>query len=169
MKLRKAWMVGLAAVSILGAASCSKAPTADTPEGALHRYVTLAFEARNISAKKDLMELSTGDALGYLQRMSDEDFKKQFLESNLKFVSLKAKDKRQDAAGDVSMVYELAYKEGQPANATVHTNKKIAYLTHEGNSWKIKATKNMKSFVERKEDLLITPDATEQNQAPAKK
>jgi hypothetical protein len=66
-------------------------------------------------------------------------------------------------------VYELSYKEGQPANATVHTNKKIAYLTRDGAVWKIKATKNMKSFIERKEDLVITPETTEQNQAPAQK
>jgi hypothetical protein len=167
MKLRNLLVV--AAVAIMGATGCTKAPKADTPEGALHRYVTLAFEARNAGAKKELMELSTGDALGYLERMNDEDFKKQFLDSNLKFVSLKAKDKRQDASGDVSMVYELSYKEGQPANATVHTNKKIAYLTRDGAVWKIKATKNMKSFIERKEDLVITPETTEQNQAPAQK
>ncbi|RYZ96715.1 MAG: hypothetical protein EOP11_23060 [Proteobacteria bacterium] len=165
MKLRNGFVVAMAFLAV----ACSKAPKADTPEGALHRYVTLAFEARSAGAKKDLMDLSTGEALAYLQRMDDADFKKQFLDSNLKFVSLKAKDKRVENSGDVSLVYELAYKAGQPANATVLTNKKIAYLTKEGEGWKIKATKNMKTFIERKEDLLITPETTEQNQAPAAK
>lgn len=166
MKLRKLMVAALA----LTVVSCTnKMPTADTPEGALHKYVTLAFTAKSPSARKELMALSTGDALGYLERMSDEDFRKQFVDANLKFMSMKAKDMRQEVSGDVSLVYELTYKDGRPESPTVHTNKKIAYLTRDQSGWKIKATKNMKTFVERKEDLLITPETTDQGQAPAQK
>ena len=61
--------------------------------------------------------------------------------------------------GDVSLVYELEYKKGGEGDQTVYTNKKIAYLTQdkEKNDWKIKATKNLKSFVERKDDLVVPP------------
>lgn len=144
-------------------AACTKStPKADTPEGALHSYVVAAFEARQLGDKKKLMELSTGDARGYLERMSDEDFRKQFVDAKLQFVSMKARDLRQEVSGDTSLVYELSYKDARGGSPTVHTNKKIAYLTKdEAGHWRIKATKNVKTFVERKEDLLITPETTE--------
>jgi hypothetical protein len=156
MKLRS-WMVGLSVAAVL--VGCTKGPKADTPEGALEKYVTAAFDAKSIGDRQKLIELSTGDALVYIERMSDDEFKKHFIDSKLRFVSMKAKDRRVENTGDVSLVYELEYKEGDPASTTVHTNKKIAYLTQdkEKNEWKIKATKNLKSFVERKDDLVVPP------------
>jgi hypothetical protein len=152
-----------AGVAILVA--CTKAPKPETPEGALQQYVTMAFNAKNPEDRKKLVDLSTGDALYFIQNMTDEEFKKHFIDSNLQFVSMKAKDLRQETSGDVSMVYELNYKEGKVGTQTIHTNKKIAYLTFdkEAKAWKIKATKNMKSFIERKEDLVITPETTDKN------
>lgn len=159
MKLLK--VVGLlgliTSVSFLGA--CTKSPKADTPEGALEKYVTAAFDAKSPSDRQKLVDLSAGDALFYIQQMSDADFKKHFIDSKLVFVSMRAKDRRVENSGDVSLVYELEYKEGEVATPTVHTNKKIAYLTldKEKNEWRIKATKNLKSFVERKEDMVVPP------------
>lgn len=156
MKLRNV-MVGVGLVAML--AGCTKGPKADTPEGALEKYVTAAFDAKSPDDRQKLIDLSTGDALVYIERMSPEEFKKHFIDSKLRFVSMKAKDRRVENTGDVSLVYELEYKEGDVASTTVHTNKKIAYLTHdkEKNEWKIKATKNLKSFVERKDDLVVPP------------
>lgn len=160
MKFNK--IIFLLGISIF--VGCTKAPPRpETPEGALQQYVTAAFNAKNVEDRKKLMDLSTGDALYFIQNMSDEDFKRHFIDSNLQFVNMKARDLRQETTGDVSLVYELSYREGKTGSQTVHTNKKIAYLTHdkEANTWKIKATKNMKSFVERKEDLVITPETTD--------
>lgn len=167
MKLRKILFL----VPVLIFSACTKAPKMDSPEGALQSYVVTAFEAKSPEDKKKLMALSTGEALFYLESMSDENFKKQFVDSKLKFVSLKAKDRREETSGDVSLVYELSFREGDASSPTVHTNKKIAYLTHdkEKGEWKIKATKNLKSFVERKEDLVVTPETTDQENDPAKK
>lgn len=158
MKLRNL-MVGLSLSLALLANGCTKGPKADTPEGALEKYVTAAFDAKSLGDREKLKELSTGDALVFLERMSDDDFKKHFIDSKLRFVSMKAKDRRVEVSGDVSLVYELEYKEGDIATPTIHTNKKIAYLTHdnEKNEWKIKATKNLKSFIERKDDLVVPP------------
>jgi hypothetical protein len=166
MKLRKLFVAGLSLLAV----SCTQAPKADTPEGALHSYVTAAFDAKGPSDKKRLVDLSTGDAKGYLERMSDEDFKKQFVDTKLRFLSLKAKDKRTENNGDVSLVYELNYRDGLDPTRASYMNKKIAYLTKEGAMWKIKSTKNMKSFIERKEDLVVTPESTgEEPAAPAQK
>jgi hypothetical protein len=167
MKFNKvAWILGFALV-----VSCTKTPKPETPEAALQQYVTAAFNAKGVEDRKKLMDLSTGDALYFIQNMSDEQFKRHFIDSNLQFVSMKAKDLRQETTGDVSLVYELNYKEGKVESQTVHTNKKIAYLTHdkEAKTWKIKATKNLKSFIERKEDLVITPETTDKESAAEQK
>lgn len=141
--------------------SCTKTPKAESPEGALQRYVQVAFNAKSYADKQKLAELSTGEALEYLNHMNESDFKMQFLDSNLRLVSVKAKDKRQESGGDVSLVYELEYKDGKSENLTTYSNKKIAYLTQGADGfWKIKSTKNIKTFIEKKDDLIITPDST---------
>lgn len=141
--------------------ACTKAPMANTPEAVLDRYVSSAFNAKNIEDKKKLLDLTTGDALAHLEKMKDDDFKKQFLEANLALVSMKVKDIRQDNEGGVSMVYELSFKDGKAGNSVVHTNKKVAYLNrNQAGDWKIRATQNVKSFIEKKEDLVITPETT---------
>ncbi|MGZ6468252.1 MAG: hypothetical protein ACXWQJ_13225, partial [Bdellovibrionota bacterium] len=93
------------------------------------------------------------------------------MDTKLQFVSLKAKDRRETDSGEVSLVYELNYQDRTgTVPPTVHTNKKIAYLMKdEKGDWKIKATKNMKSFIEKKEDLVITPDMTDKNVATDQK
>jgi hypothetical protein len=156
-----------AATMIAFLVGCTKEMKADTPEGALQKYVTAAFSARSTDDRQKLVNLSTGEALAFIQSMSDETFKKHFIDSNFDFVSLKAKDLRQENSGDVSLVYELTYREGKGESKVEHTNKKIAYLTLDAaaGEWKIKATKNLKSFVERKEDLVVTPETTD-NSAP---
>jgi hypothetical protein len=166
MKLRNIFLA-MGLLAFIG--GCTKAPKADTPEGALQKYVTTAFAVKSVDDKQKLMDLSTGDALAYLQSMGEEAFKKQFVDTKLQFVSMQAKDVRQDVTGDVSLVYELTYKEGKGNEMVLNTNKKIAYLTRDAGTgeWKIKATKNLKSFVERKEDLVVTPETTD-HQVPTK-
>lgn len=81
----------------------------------------------------------------------------------MRLVSLKVKDIRQDNEGGVSMVYEISFQDGKSGSAFVHTNKKVAYLNKiENGDWKIRATQNVKSFIEKKEDLVITPETTHQ-------
>ncbi len=162
MKWCKNFLVVLALFTFV---ACTKTPKADTPEGALEKYVTYAFAVKSPEDKKKLMELSTDDALYFLENMSDEDFRRQFIDSDLKFVSMKAKDKREENTGDVSLVYELNYRQGKDVNQIVHTNKKIAYLTknQESGEWKIKSTKNLKSFLEVKDVLVVTPETTDKN------
>jgi hypothetical protein len=149
------WLRGVAGfVAVLALVGCTKGgPKPDTPEGALHSYVVTAFEARSVADKQKLIELSTGEAKAYLEQMGEADFKRQFLDSKLQFVSMKARDLREQTGGDVSLVYDLNYKDTRDGG-----------VTH----CKIKFNKNMKTFVERKEDLVITPDITDQQPAPAK-
>ncbi|MCO5142447.1 MAG: hypothetical protein M9962_05085 [Oligoflexia bacterium] len=151
----------LFAVPLIIAIGCTKTPKAESPEGALQKYVQIAFGAKSFADKQKLAELSTGEALEYLNTMNEEDFKMQFLDSNLRLVSVKAKDKRQESDGDVSLVYELEYKDGKSEQLTTYSNKKIAFLTQGADGfWKIKATKNLKTFIEKTDDLVITPDST---------
>jgi hypothetical protein len=138
--------------------SCTKKPKNDSPEGALQQYVGAAFSVSSVSDKAKLVALSTGDARMFLEKMSDEDFRKRFIDSKLSLVSFQAKDQRKEDGGDVSLVYELTYKGSDAASQSIYTNKKIAYITQAEGEWKIKATKDVKSFVERKEDLVITPE-----------
>lgn len=158
-------------VIALAMVGCTKKFKADTPEGALEKYVKAAFEAKEPSDKTKLLELSAGDALAYLETMTDDTFKKHFIDSQLEFVSMKTKDVRQENNGDVSLVYELSFKEGKEPTAAVHTNKKIAYLKFddEAKSWKIKATKNLRNVIEMKQDLVITPETTDKKAEPEKK
>lgn len=160
MKLRNCCLLAL----VLLLAACTKAPKTDTPEGALNAYVNAAFAVKGPGDRQKLIDLSTGDARGFLERMTDEDFRKQFIDSNLRFVSVDTKDMREENSGDVSLVYELSYREGSNTSPTVHTNKKIAYLTKDAEGhWRIRATKNVKSFVEMKEELVVTPETTERD------
>lgn len=157
-------------IAILFFSACTKKAQDNTPEGALDAYVTAAFSAKGIEDKKILAQLTTGEALAYINAMKDEDFKKIFLDSGLKLQSFKAKDIRTENDGDVSLIYELSFKSGKSTVDTVHTAKKIAYITQkDGGTWKIKSTKNIKTFIERKEDLVITPDTTSQEEASANK
>lgn len=166
MRLRDCSLLALALALVVS--GCTKPPKTDTPEGALGAYVTTAFAVKRPADRQKLMDLSDGEARSFLESMSEEDFRRQFIDSNLVFVSMQTKDLREENSGDVSLVYELSYREGKAAAPTVHTNKKIAYLTKTADGhWRIRATKNVKSFVEMKEDLVVTPEATEQEKAPA--
>jgi hypothetical protein len=159
----------LPALFLLLVSACEKAPKADTPEGALNRYVEAAFGAKSVSDKQKLTDLSTGEALEYINRMSDAEFKKQFIDTSLSLVKLKSKDLRQEEGGDVSLVYEIEFKEGKGAQGSIMSNKKIAYLTHADGGWKIKSTKNLKTFIEQKEALVITPNDAPQAEKADKK
>ncbi len=155
-------------IALLAFSACTKkADRAHTPESALDLYVNTAFNAKNDAARQTLLDLSTGDARAWLETMSAEDFKKQFVENSMILQSMKSKDLRHEQSGDVSLVYEIAFKDGKTPNAAAYTNKKIAYLTKDGKGeWKIKATKNIKSFVERKDDLqVLTPETTDKEPA----
>ncbi len=158
----------LSLIALISFDACTKhANKTTTPEAALEHYVMTAFSAKSADARQTLLELSTGEARAWLESMSAEDFKKQFVDNNMVFQSLKAKDLRQEKSGDVSLVYELGFKDGKTPNAAAYTNKKIAFLTKdEKGEWKIKATKNIKSFVERKDDLEVPPNAPESPATP---
>ena len=162
------WRNILAAVllcTMIGVTACDrKATQPNTPEGTLEKYVAAAFEVRKVEDRQKLLDLSTGDAKSHLENMNADDFKRNFLDSKLRFISMKTKDLRQEKDGDVSLVYELSFQDGSGTPApTTHTNRKIAYLTRdEAGNWKIKSTKNIKTVIEKKEDLVITPEAAAQ-------
>jgi len=149
-------------LAVAFASSCTKSQKADTPERALEKYVSTAFKVRSVEDRQKLMALSAGDALTFLRGMDDETFRRHFIDAKLEMVSMKTKDLRQEISGDVSLVYKLSYRESGAGKA-LHTNKKIAYLTHdqEQGEWRIKATKNMKSFIEMKDDLVVPPNTPE--------
>lgn len=159
------WRNRLFGFLILALCGCTKhvaLPT--TPQGALENYVRTAFNARTADDRNALLELSTGDAKAWLESMSAEDFKKQFVDNSMVFGSIKTQDLRTEKSGDTSLVYELSFRDGKTPNAAAYTNKKIAYLTRDDKgNWKVKATKNIKSFVERKDPLeVLAPEPGEQ-------
>jgi hypothetical protein len=161
--------LGLLVLLAAGFGACTKSPSAATPEAAIENYVKIAFGARDVADGKKLLELSTGEAREWLASMSEDAFKKQFLENHMVLQSFSTKDVRHEANGDVSLVYEIAFKDGaadgKPTSQAVFTNKKIAYLTKEDNAWKIKATKNVKTFIERKDALEIPPNFAAETEA----
>lgn len=152
----------LALVSLLAVAACTKHVDGNgSPEAALESYVKTVFSAKSVDDAKKLLDMSTGDAREWLASMSEEAFRKQFVENKMVLQSFSMKDLRKEKDGDVSLVYEIAFKEGspdgKPTSPAVFTNKKIAYLTKDGEGWKIRATKNIKSYIERKDALEIPP------------
>jgi hypothetical protein len=165
MKLRNFAVV----LGLLALAACTRKPQGTTPEGALEDYVKTAFSARSTDDLKHMIDLSTGEAKEWLDSMTKETFEQQFVKNKMVLQSFTTKDKSQEKDGDVNLVYEIAFKDGSPdGNPTgpaVFTNKKIAYLHKDGNQWKVRATKNVKSVIERKDPLEILA----QPEAPAAK
>ena len=145
------------------AQACTKSPgRPETPEGTLEAYVKTAFSVSSLEVSRKLLDLSTGEARDWLESMSKETFEQQFMRNKMVLQSFTTKDLRQEKNGDVSLVYEIAFKDGshdgKPTNEAVYTNKKIAYLHKDGEQWKIKATKNVKTYIERKDALEIPPN-----------
>lgn len=161
-KLARNVSMGLALLMGLTLAGCTKKSSPpNTPEGALEKYVTTAFSVKSAGDREQLLALSAGEALEHLKKMSEENFQKQFVDSKLRFVSMKTRDLRQEDNGDVSLVYELSFQDTAGGTSASHTNKKLAFLTKdETGEWKIRATKNVKTTIERKEDLVITPETS---------
>lgn len=163
-------LAGIAAILLAITACNRKAPLPNTPEGTLEKYVNAAFDVHSVKDREKLLALSVGDARAHVESMSDQAFQQQFMENKIRFVSMKTKDLRQENDGDVSLVYELSYQDGATNAPTIHTNKKIAYLTRDASGeWKIKSTKNVKSFIEKKEDLVITPEPAPKEESAGKK
>jgi hypothetical protein len=160
-------------VLALGFAACTKSqPKNSTPEEALKSYVETAFNLKEFKDAGKLLDLSTGEAYDWLYSMNQDAFTKQFLGNHMMLRSFSTKDKITDDKGDVSLVYEIAFQEnapsGTPKDETVFTNKKIAYLTKDKDSgnWKIRATKNVKTFLERKDPLeILSPEPAPQAEA----
>jgi hypothetical protein len=149
-------------VSITVLTACTK-KMPDSPIGVLELYISTVTGAKSADDKNKLLGLTTGTARADLEKMSNEDFTKQFIDVRYKVNSFKTKDFRQENSGDVSVVYELEFEEhGQPGGESQITNKKIAYLSKdEAGQWKIKETKNVKSFLEKKDDVEILGTDTE--------
>lgn len=160
-----AHVIPVAALVFFGA--CTKEPAPTSPEMALERYVKIAFDAKSVDAKASLLALSDGEAKVWLESMTPEVFKKQFVDNNMQLISMKTRDKREEKDGDVSLVYELEFRDGKAPNAAAYSNKKIAFLKKgEQGDWKITATKNIKTFIERKEALeVLTPETTDKEPA----
>lgn len=138
------------------ATACTK-KTPDSPVAVLEQYVSIATNAKSVDDKAKLVDLTTGTAKEDLLRMTEQDFTHQFIDLHYKMNSFKAKDLREENSGDVSVVYELDFEEhGVPGGGSEITSKKIAYLgKDESGHWKIKETKNVKSFIEKKDSVEI--------------
>jgi len=166
MKWLKIWAHVFSVAALLTFAACTKEAPPTSPEGALERYVKIAFNAKSDKDQKALYDMSEDDAKVWLGSMNEETFKKQFIENKMQLVSFKTSDKRENKDGGVSLIYELVFKDGKgPApltpgsepSAATYTNKKIAYLKQVDGNWKITATKNVKTFIERKDALEVPP------------
>lgn len=129
---------------------------ATTPEQTLEQYIRIGLDAKGPGDKAKLLELTIGEAHEELGKMKDKEFNDIFVEKKLRYLGYKARDLRQENSGEVSLIYELSYEEQDAAGAAIVTNRKIAYLAKDDEGrWKIKGTKNVKSFVERKDALEV--------------
>jgi hypothetical protein len=171
-------------LSFIMMGACTKESQPTSPEAALDRYVKTAFGAKNAADQKILFEMSDGDAADWLASMSKELFQKQFIENQMQLVSMKTSEKREEKDDRVSIVYELVFKDGKTsspmapdsaASPATYTNKKIAYLKKMDGAWKITATKNVKTFIDRKDALevpplsVLPPEGEEEKPAPKSK
>ena len=157
------WFNGALLILAMALLGCTKGGgNASSPEGALDQYVHIAFGVTDVKDSQKMLALSTGEAREWLASMSEDAFKAQFMKNHMQLVNFTTKDKVSESDGDVSLVYELSFKdgsaEGDPTHRAVYSLKKIAYLTRKDEgTWKIKATKNVKTFIERKDDLQVSP------------
>jgi hypothetical protein len=148
-------LVGMFVFTLCLFSGCTKNSN-DTPEKVLDSYIQIGLNAQKDSDREKMLSLTTGEAKEELEKMSPVEFKSVFLDKKLKFIGYKTKDLRQENSGEISLIYELSYEEKDAAGAAIVTNRKIAYFSKADNGeWKIKATKNVRSVVERKEALEV--------------
>lgn len=141
--------VALSAALLAALPACTGAKKGD-PKSVLGEYVSRSLVIKDTGDKSKLMELTTGDAKQTLERLSDGDFKSNFIDSHREFISLKIRDERPLTETRFSITYELTYKSRTPNSDDLVTLKKHAVLVKEGQPprWLISEVQNLKTNVE---------------------
>jgi hypothetical protein len=146
-------------IILLGLISgCSKTTNKNSPQSTLSEYVARTFAIKSSSDKLQLTELTTGQVRELLEKVTDDEFKNNFLEHKKQFVSLKIRDERKVGDDKYSITYELTYKEGStPDSSGTVTTKKHALFHKEGDRWLIAEVRNIKTFIEHQNEMSISP------------
>lgn len=140
-------------------AGCTKQGGEVSPEKAVNAYVRQAFDVKGPEDRQRLMMLTEGSAAKDLKKMSDEQFKREFIDSKLKLIDIKTKDVRQEDGNAVSLIYEISYQENGEKGPVEHFHRKVAFLKKTEGTWKIESTKNLKTFIEIKDgsEISVSP------------
>lgn len=161
---------------LLTMTACTKKGDLSTPQGVLKEYVSRAFGMTKLSDVDGLLDLTTGQARGELERLKGDEelFKKTFIDEKNKFdSSIKIRDERKVGDDRYLITYELTYKnqspeamveaeppvidgapnkEGQPVKKEQTedkiTTKKQVVLTNDQGKWLISEVQTVKTFVE---------------------
>ncbi len=128
----------------------------NVPRQVLKEYVERSFRVNSLNDKEQLMNLTTGTVRDMLSHLSDDDFRRDFLEKKRHFVDLKIKDERPLGPDGFSITYEMTYKAGPtPSDASdVITIKKHAkFLRQNSAQWLISEVQNLKTNIEHQNAL----------------
>jgi hypothetical protein len=151
------WLKLLALISVCALlGSCTGGQ--ESPSDAKHRlqeYITKSFAISSPDDRKVLLSYMTGDARERLLRWSDDQFKQAFIDSKRQFIKLAFKEEKPVGENQMSVTYELSYKDdGKGHNAKV-TSKKLAQMVKEQGNWQISEVKNIKELVEFENEMSL--------------
>lgn len=110
--------------------------TAAGPEDVVREFVTLSAAAKNVSDRKTLGDLCTGEMKGAFDKMSDEVFKISYLNSSLKMHELKVIGTTTE--GDTARVhYRIFLDNPHGTDPTTEANEREVELVKKDGRWLI--------------------------------
>ena len=136
-------------------ASCTQDLADGTPAKVLESYIHISFNVKNVTDKKKMEDLLTGDTKNRLVSWSDEQFMRAFMEAQKKFQKLKILESKKVADNEVALTYELSYKEGPEDKTAQITQRKLATVVQEESGWRIKEVRSIRESIEYLKELSL--------------
>lgn len=150
---RKTILVMVGAIALFAAGCTRSGIDKDSPEKTLSDYIGRSFTLTNFDEKEKLQELTTGEVKDTLDKLDADSFKRHFVDSKRKFVSLKIKDERKLDDDRYSITYELTYTSKSGESDDKVTNKKHAVFARQDGKWLISEVRNIKTYIEHQNEL----------------
>lgn len=157
-------MTKLFAILLLttGLWSCDSAQRQEALDAAsvLNTYIQSSFEMKNFADRENLIKHTGGTVRADLEQMTEESFRRQFIDRPQKLHRVVIRDRRQLAENRVSILYEVQMTVGSgedPKQAAHQINKKLAFLEKSETAWLITEVRNINSTVSYKEDMSVLP------------
>ena len=126
-----------------------------TPKEALSSYISSSFSLSDYEDRKKLEPFLTGEAKARLLQWNQEEFKKEIVQGNRKFISLAIKEVKKISEQETALTYELTYSSGSAEKEAKITTLRLASFVFENSTWLIRDVRNLKELIEYKNEFSI--------------